>query len=107
MGIKSVPAAEKEQSMGSTVTVTQAESEHPEIVVTVTQYRVVNVGVTVMIAAVSPLFHKYPPPPDAPSVVLCPDVMVILLYAVTFGMGFTTTDALAVSAQLPMETITE
>ena len=67
----------------------------------------VTIGDTVMSAAVAPLLHKYVPPPEAESVEVLPAVIVTLLNAVATGTGFTTTSALAVAVQVPMETVTE
>ena len=60
-----------------------------------------------MIEPLAPLVQIYVPPPEAESVVLVPVVMVTLFQAVAVGTGFTVMDALAVSEQLPVDTITE
>ena len=49
------------------------ELVQPSALVTVTVYVVVEFGETVIAAVVSPVLHKYVPPPDAVSVALdCP-----------------------------------
>ena len=57
--------------------------------------------------AVAPLLQEYVPPPEAVRLVLLPDVIVTLAETEAMGGGFTATVALAVSEQVPAETITE
>ena len=56
---------------GLTVTVTESLSVQP-LVVTVTEYTVVELGLTLILAVVAPVLHKYVSPPEAVSVVESP-----------------------------------
>ena len=65
-------------------------------------------GETEITFVAAPLLQEYVPPPLALSVALCP-AQIALLVAVTLAVGdmFTFTNALAVSEQVALETITE
>src|SRR5687768_5132925 len=69
----------------STNTLTHAVSEHPLVSVTVTQYSVVAAGETFIEVVVSPVLHRYVPPPVAFNVVELPGLMVT--FAPAFAMG--------------------
>lgn len=64
-------------------------------------------GVTVIVESVKLLLHTYDPLPEAESVVLVPCVIVTLFHAEAVGTGLTITDALALSEQAPIDTVTE
>jgi hypothetical protein len=56
--------------------------------------------------AVEPVFHTYVPPPVAVSVAFCPVqrvVLAVVMFAV--GDGFTVTEIVAASEQLPADTV--
>jgi hypothetical protein len=82
---------------GFTVTVTVAVPVHPAVLVPVTVYVVVALGVTVMLAAMSPVLQLYVFAPLAVSSELSPlHIAAGLADAVTVGNGFTVTLTVAV-----------
>ena len=84
-------------------TVVVAVLVHPFTPVTVTVYVVLAaLGVTEIEALVSPVLHKYVPPPVAVRVLLKPSQTVFgEALAVAFGCGFTVTVVVAVLVQPP------
>ena len=92
---------------GFTVTVVLVVAEHPLASVTVTVYPVVDAGFTVCDGNILPLFHENEVPPEAVSVAVPPGQMETLGDTKGVGKGLTVTFKLAVSAQVPLPTITE
>ena len=77
---------------GFTVTLTVAVPEHPAVLVPVTVYVVVELGVTVMLAVLPPVFQLYVFAPLAVSTDVAPlHIADGLAVAVTDGNGFTVT----------------
>jgi hypothetical protein len=66
-----------------------AVAVQPLALVTVTVYVAFAVGLTVMAAVVSPVFHKYVPPPAAVNVVLPPLQIIAVPVMLAVGLGLT------------------
>jgi len=82
---------------GFTVTLTVAVPVHPAVLVPVTEYVVVELGVTVMLAVLPPVFQLYVFAPLAVSTEVAPlHIAAGLAVAVTDGNGFTVTLTVAV-----------
>ena len=65
------------------------------------------IGETIIGLVVTPVLHEYVPPPDAVSVAFCPTQMVVLaVFMFALGLGFTVTEVVAASEQLPADTVT-
>lgn len=89
-----------------TVMLTVAVLEHVPFE-TITEYEVPVVGETIIGLVVAPVLHEYVPPPVAVSVAFCPEqieVLAVLMFAL--GDGFTVTEVVATSEQLPADTTT-
>ena len=67
----------------------------------------VDAGLTVILAVVSPVFHKYVPPPVAVNVVLFPMIIATSDPAFAVGKAFTVTSTASVSDVIPSVTVTE
>jgi len=82
---------------GFTVTLTVAVPVHPAVVVPVTEYVVVELGVTVMLAVLPPVFQLYVFAPLAVNTEVAPlHIAAGLADALTDGNGFTVTLTVAV-----------
>lgn len=64
------------------------------------------VGLSVIVAVVAPVFHKYVPPPLAVSVAASPWQIFDEPEMDALGAAFTFTVAVVVLEQLPLETVT-
>jgi hypothetical protein len=92
---------------GLTVTVLVAVDVQPLALVTVTVYVASAVGLTGIVAVVTPVLHKYVPPPVAVKFVLPPLQITFVPVIVAVGNGFTVTACAAVAVQLlPLVTVT-
>lgn len=94
---------------GLTVTCLDVEAEHLLASVTVTEYVVVDGGLTVMLAVVSPVLHEKVVPPLAVRVALAPGQMETVageIDAVGNGVTFTVRDAVP-EHPLPSVAVTE
>ena len=89
-----------------TTILTEAVAMQPLALVTVTVYVVLPAGVTVMVAVIAPVLHKYVPPPDAvrvaedpeqiiPSLLVVPDVSAIVMDGVGKGLTVIVCEAVA------------
>lgn len=98
-----------------TVILTEAAAVQP-LLVTVTIYRVVIVGLTVMLVVVAPVLHRYVPPPVpvsvtedpahiAPSLGVLPEVSDTVIPATGSGLTVIVVDAVAVQP-LALVTVT-
>ena len=90
---------------GLTVTTTTLLPEHPLVSVTVTEYEVVIVGLTDIVAVFKPVFHLYVIPPLATKVVDSPKHITVFPAINGFGKGCTVTD-LFVLATHPFTSVT-
>ena len=88
-----------------TVTVALAVALHPAPLVTVTVYVVVDVGLSVIAAVVSPVLHKYVPPPLAVKVVLFPLQIIVVPVIDGVGKAFTATVTVLVVTVHPLVTL--
>ena len=90
---------------GLTVTVTDVAAEQPLASVTVTEYVVVAVGLTVMEAVDCPLLQLYEEPPEAVMVVDSPLQITLSPVMAGFGNGLTVT-VTDVAAEQPLASVT-
>ena len=90
---------------GLTVTVTEVAAEQPLASVTVTEYVVVAVGLTVMEAVDCPLLQLYEEPPEAVRVVDSILQMTLSPVMAGFGNGLTVT-VTDVAAEQPLASVT-
>ena len=88
-----------------TVTITLSFELHP-FEVTVTVYVVVELGLTLILAVVAPVLHKYVPFPVAVNVVDEPSQIVTSAPALATGTSLTVTITSSLSCVIPSETVT-
>jgi hypothetical protein len=88
-----------------TVTVTLAVALHPAPLITVTVYVVLDVGLSVIAAVLSPVLHKYVPPPLAVKVVLFPLQIAVVPAIDAGGKTFTATVTVLVVTVHPLVTL--
>jgi len=85
----------------------EVESTQPFASVTTTVYEVgLEIGVTVILAEVAPVFQVYETPPAAVKVIESFEQTVVPPVIVGEGNGFTVTGKFAVSTHPPTSTIT-
>ena len=91
--------------IGSTITISVVSFIQP-LVLTATVYVVVAAGDTFKLDVVVPVFQLYVPPPEAVRIVLLPLQTESFPVITALGIGFTFTEAVALSLQVPLTTNT-